>query len=156
MLICGAARFRCALGRAGITDDKREGDGATPVGDFALRRVLYRADRLPRPRTRLPVCALTPRDGWCDDPNHPAYNRPVRLPFAGHREHLWRGDRLYDLIVVLGHNDDPVHAGRGSAVFVHVAAPDFAATAGCVAVAASALLRVLRRAGPETRLRVCR
>jgi len=154
LLICGALRVRCALGRAGIVLDKREGDGATPAGAFALRRVLYRADRRPRPPTRLPVRALSPRDGWCDDPGHPAYNRPVRLPFAGGCERLWRHDGRYDLIAVLGHNDDPVRAGEGSAVFLHVAAPGFAPTAGCVAVTAPDLLRLLRRAGPETRLRI--
>lgn len=153
-LICGAARMPCALGRAGVRPDKREGDGATPAGAFALRRVLYRADRLPRPVTRLPVRTIGPRDGWCDDPGHPAYNRPVRLPFAGRCERLWRRDRRYDLILVLGHNDDPVRVGRGSAVFLHVAAPEFTPTAGCVAVAAPDLLRLLRLAGPETRLRI--
>ncbi|HLB79812.1 MAG TPA: hypothetical protein VJJ77_04860, partial [Dongiaceae bacterium] len=88
----GGRSFRCALGRTGIRADKREGDGVTPAGCFGLRRVLYRADRLARPPTALPVAALTPQDGWCDDPADPMYNRPVRLPYAARHERLWRAD----------------------------------------------------------------
>lgn len=73
----GKRALRCALGPAGRSAAKREGDGATPVGRFPLRRVLYRADRLPLPETGLPVQALDPGDGWCDDPADAAYNRPV-------------------------------------------------------------------------------
>jgi len=148
----GGRAFRCALGRTGIRADKREGDGVTPAGCFGLRRVLYRADRLARPPTALPVAALTPQDGWCDDPADPLYNRPVRLPYAARHERLWRADGLYDLIVVLGHNDDPVVPWRGSAVFLHVAAPDYRPTEGCVALARDDLLAVLAEARPGDRL----
>lgn len=136
-------RFRCALGRAGVSADKREGDGTTPVGRFPLRRVLYRADRLRRPATALPVRAMRADDGWCDDPGDPRYNRPVRLPYPGHHEVLWRADGVYDVVVVLGHNDAPPRAGAGSAVFLHVAAADYRPTEGCVALALSDLLAVL-------------
>ncbi len=134
---------RCALGPAGIRRDKLEGDGATPAGRFPLRRVLYRADRLIRPVTALPCSSLDPADGWCDDPADPSYNRPVRLPYRASAEALWRDDGVYDAIVVLGHNDDPVVPGRGSAVFLHIARPDYAPTAGCVAVARDDLLALL-------------
>lgn len=134
---------RCALGRGGIRTDKREGDGATPVGRFPLRHVLYRPDRLAPPATALPVAPIAPEDGWCDDPADPAYNRPVRLPYPARHEELWRADEVYDVIVVLGHNDDPVVPGAGSAVFLHVARPDYAPTAGCVALAPGDLLRLL-------------
>src|SRR5690554_2419769 len=103
----GGRRFRCALGRAGIAAAKREGDGATPVGRFPMRRVLYRPDRGEAPATRLPIAPIAPDDGWCDDPGDPAYNRPVRLPYPARCETLWRADALYDVVVVLGHNDDP-------------------------------------------------
>jgi L,D-peptidoglycan transpeptidase YkuD (ErfK/YbiS/YcfS/YnhG family) len=139
-------RMRCALGRAGVTQDKREGDGATPAGAFAMRRVLYRPDREPPPPTRLPVAALDPADGWCDSPEDAAYNRPVRLPYAASVETLWRADAVYDLIVVLGHNDAPPMPGRGSAIFLHVAQPDFRPTEGCVALARADLLAVLAAA----------
>jgi L,D-peptidoglycan transpeptidase YkuD (ErfK/YbiS/YcfS/YnhG family) len=145
--------FRCAIGRGGIRADKREGDGATPAGVFALRRVLYRPDRLTRPATGLPAAPLDPADGWCDDPADPLYNRPVRLPYPARHERLWREDAIYDVIVVLGHNDDPVIPGRGSAVFLHVAAPDFGPTQGCVALAREELMSVLATAGPGDMLR---
>lgn len=143
-----ARRFRCALGPAGPRADKREGDGATPVGRFLLRRVLYRPDRLAPPATGLPVGALDPADSWCDDPADPAYNRPVRLPHAARHERLWRDDHVYDVIVVIGHNDDPPVAGLGSAVFVHVARPDYGPTEGCVALALPDLLALLVDARP--------
>ncbi|MFO1189360.1 MAG: L,D-transpeptidase family protein [Alphaproteobacteria bacterium] len=136
-------RARCALGRGGIRGDKREGDGATPAGTFALRSVLYRADRLARPATRLPVEMIGPRDGWCDDPSHPHYNRRVRLPFTASHERLWRRDRLYNLVVVVGHNDSPPRPGLGSAIFIHVASPRYSPTAGCIALARADLLRLL-------------
>ena len=148
----GELRFRCALGRGGLKVEKREGDGATPIGAWPMRRLLYRADRLGRPATRLPFLELEPEDGWCDDPADPAYNRPVRLPYPGRHERLWREDALYDLIVVLGHNDDPVVRGHGSAIFLHVARPDYAPTEGCVALAAADLLRVLAEAAPGDRI----
>ncbi|CAK0767011.1 L,D-transpeptidase catalytic domain [uncultured Gammaproteobacteria bacterium] len=141
---------RCALGRSGLVADKREGDGGTPIGRFPLRRVLYRPDRVPVPATALPVTMLTPADGWCDDPADPAYNQPVQLPFAASHERLWRDDHIYDLIVVLGHNDQPVIAGRGSAIFLHLTRDDHAPTAGCVALALADLSAVLAQAGPES------
>ncbi len=150
----GGRVWRCAIGPGGVTSNKREGDGATPIGGFALRRVLYRPDRLARPETSLPVAALQPEDGWCDDPDDAAYNRPVRLPYGASHERLWRDDGIYDVIVILGHNDDPPVPGRGSAIFLHVARPDYGPTAGCVGLALADLLTVLREAGPEARVRV--
>jgi L,D-peptidoglycan transpeptidase YkuD (ErfK/YbiS/YcfS/YnhG family) len=144
----GGRRFRCALGPAGPRTDKREGDGATPVGRFPLRRVLYRPDRLAKPATGLPVQALTARDGWCDDPADAAYNRPVRLPHGGRHEKLWRDDGVYDVIVVIGHNDDPPVPGLGSAVFLHAARVGYPPTEGCVALALDDLLAVLAEAAP--------
>ena len=148
---CGR-RYACALGRGGVIDEKREGDGATPVGRFRLRRLLYRPDRLGPPSSGLPVAALRPDDGWCDDAADPAYNRPVRLPYPASAESLWRADRLYDLVVALGFNDEPVRPGRGSAIFLHVAGPDLGPTEGCVAVALDDLLEVLAAADLQTQL----
>lgn len=149
-LTCGELGARCALGRGGVRRDKLEGDGATPAGIFPLRALLFRPDRLPGVDTALPVRAIAPDDGWCDDPAHPRYNRPVKLPFAASHEVLWRDDHLYDVIVVIGHNDAPPVPGHGSAVFLHVASDDFSPTAGCVALALADLLLVVRRCGPDT------
>ena len=139
--------YRCALGSGGITHAKSEGDGATPAGKWPLRYGLYRADRLgPPPTAGLPMRPLSPRAGWCDDPAHSAYNLPIRFPFAGKAEQLWRSDRLYDIIVVLGYNDAPVLPHKGSAIFLHVARPSFSLTEGCVALSKPDLLSVLRYA----------
>ncbi len=136
-------RYRAALGHGGITTDKREGDGATPAGPLPLRRVLFRADRVARPRAAVPVVLLAPNDGWCDDPADPAYNRLVRLPCAASHEALWRDDGLYDIIGVLGWNDDPPRRDRGSAIFLHLARPDYAPTEGCIALSRPDLLALL-------------
>lgn len=143
LLRLGGQRYRAALGAGGIRADKREGDGATPAGLLPLRRVLFRADRLARPRAAVPVMPLAPADGWCDDPADPAYNRPVQLPFPARHEALWRQDATYDVIGVLGWNDAPPLPGRGSAIFLHLARADHAPTAGCIALSAPDLLAVL-------------
>ena len=154
MLCWGPRRFACALGWGGVRSNKREGDGATPAGRFLLRRVLYRPDRVAPPRTALPIAPLSPQDGWCDDPGHPLYNQLLRLPHDARHEELWRADHVYDLIVILGHNDAPTVPGLGSAVFLHVAQQDYAPTAGCVAVAAGDLLTVLAGVDRRVWLRV--
>jgi len=148
LIRAGGRTFRCALGRGGVRSDKTEGDGATPAGRFPLRRILWRPDRLSRPGTALPAAPLARDQGWCDDPDDPAYNRPVRLPFTGSHEALWREDSLYDVIVVLGHNDSPPVPGKGSAIFMHVAGPGYAPTDGCIALALEDLLEVLALCAP--------
>jgi len=144
LLRAGDWRLPCVLGRGGISHFKREGDGATPAARLHPRAVLYRADRFPRPFTALPLTAITPNDGWCDDPADRNYNRPVSLPYPGRHERLWREDHLYDLLVVLDWNLEPAIKGRGSAIFLHLANPGGAPTEGCIAVAPSAMHRLLR------------
>lgn len=137
--------LRCALGKGGVlpADAKREGDGATPATRLPLRRVLYRADRGPPPRCAVPVEPLSPGDGWCDDAADRAYNRPIRLPCDARHEVLWRADAVYDIIGVLGWNDSPPERGRGSAIFLHLARPDYSPTEGCVALSLPDLRQVL-------------
>ena len=149
-----SGRARCALGRSGIIQqtDKREGDGATPAGVFPLRSVLYRSDRGESSRIMLPSRALEPDDGWCEDPADPQYNRLVKLPHGTATDRLWREDHLYDVIVVIGHNDDPVRPGMGSAIFLHLARPDYSATAGCVAVSREDMARILAAVRPGSRI----
>ena len=146
----GDRRARCALGPAGViaAADKREGDGASPAGVWPIRRVLFRPDRGEAPATALELQPIAEDDGWCDAPGDPAYNRPVKLPFPASAERMWREDHLYDLVVVLGHNDDPPAPGLGSAIFLHLAKPDSAPTHGCVAVARTDLEDLLRTAKP--------
>lgn len=149
-------RARCALGKGGPRPaaDKREGDGSSPTGAWPLRRVLYRPDKGPKPKTGLSVEAIHREDGWCDDPRDPAYNRPVTLPYPASAERMWREDDLYDLVVVLGHNDDPVIPGAGSAIFLHLARPDYGPTEGCVALARADLEALLAAAAPGDMLEI--
>jgi L,D-peptidoglycan transpeptidase YkuD (ErfK/YbiS/YcfS/YnhG family) len=140
------------LGRTGIRADKREGDGATPRGRFRLLRLWWRADRLPRPRSMLATRRIDPALAWCEDPADRRYNRPFRRSANERGDRLWREDHLYDLVIELSHNSRPRVAGRGSAVFLHVARADRAPTAGCVALAPADLRRVLARVGPRTRI----
>jgi L,D-peptidoglycan transpeptidase YkuD (ErfK/YbiS/YcfS/YnhG family) len=141
-----------ALGRGGIRAGKREGDGGTPKGTFHPLRLWWRADRHPRPATFLPVRAIGPEDAWCEDPADRHYNQPVRLASNQGGDRLTRGDHLYDFIIEIDHNTKPRIAGRGSAVFLHLARKDFSPTAGCVSMTRSAMLRLLARLGPETRI----
>jgi len=143
-----------AVGRSGVRADKREGDGATPAGTFPLVSVLYRPDRIAPPLSQLPVRPLAPSDGWVDEPGDPNYNRPVSLPYPASAEQMWRQDGLYDALVVIGYNMAPVIPGAGSAIFLHVAAPDFAPTAGCVAVEKNVLLGLLPLLGPGSKITV--
>lgn len=150
----GADARPCAVGRGGIAIKAREGDGVTPVGTWPLRSVLYRADRLAMPLTKLPVRVLAIDDGWCDAPDDPAYNTLVRLPCDASHENMWRQDRLYDIVVIVGFNDAPVVAGKGSAIFLHIAREGYAPTEGCVALALPHLLEVLRVATPGSYVRI--
>lgn len=138
--------YVCAIGRAGVAaaGEKREGDLMTPTGRFPMRCCYYRPDRItPPPETELPLIPLTPEDGWCDDPEHPMYNRPVKLPFDGRHEKLWREDHVYDLIIPLGYNDGPIMPGAGSAIFMHLMREDGVGTEGCVALKKADLLGLL-------------
>lgn len=147
-LVAGSLSLPCVIGRSGRAACKREGDGATPIGRFRLLEVLYRADRLPRPQTPLPVRALRRHDGWCDAPGDRNYNRPVRHPYLSSAEHLWRDDHLYDLVVVLDCNIRPRVQGRGSAIFMHLSRADGTPTAGCIALGPRDLRLFLARAQP--------
>ena len=139
-----------ALGRGGILANKVEGDGGTPRGTFHPRQVWFRADRLSRPATHLPVRAIAANDAWCEDPSDRRYNRPMCWDGTGDR--LVRDDHLYDMIIEIDHNTMPRTAHRGSAVFLHLARDGFKPTAGCVTMTRGNLLRLLARLGPDTRI----
>ena len=152
LLLAGTHALPVALGRGGIRADKREGDGGTPRGSFRLVRLWWRADRMNRPATGLPMRRITADIAWSEDPRSRHYNRPFRRSADEAGDRLRRDDHLYDLIIELDHNTRPRVAGRGSAVFVHLARPGFAPTAGCVALTGSDLRRLLARIGPGTRI----
>src|SRR5262245_24271887 len=143
-----------ALGRGGIKANKREGDGATPGGRFHPRRVWWRPDRGMRPGGLLPARRITRHDAWCEDPSDRRYNRPIRLAPGEAGDRLWRQDHLYDVVIELDHNARPRVAGRGSAVFVHLARPGLAPTAGCVALGRRELKWLLGRLRTTTEIRI--
>jgi L,D-peptidoglycan transpeptidase YkuD (ErfK/YbiS/YcfS/YnhG family) len=151
-LTAGGQTVPVALGRGGIRANKREGDGGTPMGTFRPRQLWWRADRHPRPRTFLAVRAIGPEDAWCEDPSSRHYNQPVRGKRTGDGDRLKRDDHLYDFIVEIDHNSSPRIKGRGSAVFLHLARENFGPTAGCVSMTKSAMLRLLARLGPGTKI----
>lgn len=147
----GDRAVRCAIGKAGVlaAADKREGDNRSPLGSWVMREVWYRPDVYPQgPKTALPVRATRPEDGWCDAPGDPNYNRPVTLPYPASAERMWRDDAVYDLVVILGHNDDPPVPGLGSAIFMHLAREGYPGTEGCVALAREDIEAVLAVAKP--------
>ena len=141
-----------AVGHTGVKAEKHEGDGATPAGTYPLLSILYRPDRIAAPLSALPVKPLAPSDGWVDDPADANYNRPVSLPYPASAEQMWREDDLYDALVVIGYNMEPVVPGAGSAIFLHIATPDFAPTAGCIAVKREILLGLLPLLGPGSKI----
>jgi L,D-peptidoglycan transpeptidase YkuD (ErfK/YbiS/YcfS/YnhG family) len=151
-LTAGGWTVPVALGRGGIKANKREGDGGTPRGVFHPRRLWWRADRHVCPKTHLAVRAIRPEDAWCEDPADRHYNQAIRLKRGAAGDRLTREDHLYDFIVEIDHNTRPRIAGRGSAVFLHLARTNFSPTAGCVSMTRSAMLRLLRRMGPQTRI----
>ena len=148
----GDLQWRCALGRSGITADKVEGDGCTPTGRFPIRRLFYRPDRVREIACVFPLQPMSPADGWCDAPEDPAYNRLVTRPYPASHEAMWREDAIYDLVLVIGHNDDPVVPGKGSAVFLHLARADFGPTDGCVAFARADFVALLEAMNPAAKI----
>ena len=154
----GERRTRCALGRSGVIEaaNKREGDGATPLGLWPIRRVLFRPDRGLIPQTDLPRAPIAPDDGWCDAPGDPFYNQPVKLPYGASAERMWREDGLYDRVGVLAHNDDPPVSGLGSAIFLHIARDGYAPTEGCVALSRVDLEHLLEIATSDAAIAVRR
>jgi L,D-peptidoglycan transpeptidase YkuD (ErfK/YbiS/YcfS/YnhG family) len=149
-LVAGPWSFPVALGRGGILANKREGDGGTPRGNFRLRRLWWRADRLPRPITRLPTRPIGPTDAWCEDPADRRYNRAITMTGGQTGDRLRRDDHLYDFVIEIDHNTRPRVSGRGSAVFLHVAKPGLAASAGCVAMLPARLRRLLEKVSTTT------
>lgn len=147
--------YPCATGKGGFSENKREGDGATPIGTFTLRECWFRPDRWPAPpQTALPLKPIAPGDGWCDDPAHPDYNRPIKKPFAASHEDLWRDEAVYDLIIPMSYNDAPPVPGLGSAIFMHIAKPGYLPTEGCVALSLEDWREILPHLAPNTTITV--
>jgi L,D-peptidoglycan transpeptidase YkuD (ErfK/YbiS/YcfS/YnhG family) len=148
--------FPCALGRGGITANKREGDGGTPLAAMRLLSGYFRRDQFVAGRSRLPMSPIGADLGWCEVSDDRNYNRPVKIPYGASHERMKRDDRLYDACLVLDWNIRPRRRGRGSAIFFHLARPGFTPTQGCVAVTARVMARLLPQLSRRTVLKVLR
>jgi L,D-peptidoglycan transpeptidase YkuD (ErfK/YbiS/YcfS/YnhG family) len=143
-----------AVGRGGVRANKKEGDGATPAGIYPLVFGFYREDRIKPPPSRLPMRALAPHDAWVDDPTDARYNSLVALPYLARTERMWRNDGIYDVLIVIGYNMKPVIPGAGSAIFLHIARPNFSATEGCIAVDRAVLVSLIPLLAPESSITI--
>lgn len=148
--------YSCSLGANGISKNKVEGDKTTPIGKFKLREILYREDRIDLSNlvTNLPKKAITTDDGWCDDSNSPRYNRLISLKTFDSKfsyEKLYRNDDVYDLIIVVGYNDNPIIKGKGSAIFIHFIG-DKNSTAGCIAFSRQDLMEIVTSLNRDSRI----
>tara|TARA_A100001011_G_C13917829_1_gene677846 strand:- start:59 stop:553 length:495 start_codon:yes stop_codon:yes gene_type:complete len=135
-------QLQCAIGLNGLTEDKKEGDLSTPIGIFHFDKIYYRADRLGKKKFIINSSIINKNDGWCDDQKSDLYNQYIQFPFQESAEHLYRDDHIYDIICVLNYNTSPIIPGRGSAIFLHIAKPDFSGTEGCIAIERKALIEI--------------
>ena len=151
-LVFEGKTYRCAVGKAGVGSNKMEKDNLTPAGTYGLRKVFYRADKIAKPETKLKTIIIHPDDGWCDDPTQSDYNQLVKLPHPGTCEKLWRDDDIYDIVIPIGYNDNPSVAGKGSAIFKHIAREGYVPTEGCVSLSMSDLLEILTKVNTDTKI----
>lgn len=147
------------IGREGFVtaEDKTEGDFKTPLGTYPLREIWYRPDRIEKPISGLPIHEITEADCWCDDAKHALYNQHFRQPTSptpASFERLFRDDRAYDIIIVIGYNDAPAAPSKGSAIFIHVEHDDGRPTAGCVALTKEVLLELAKTLGPSSKIEI--
>lgn len=138
-------KFRCSLGSAGIKKKIKEGDNITPKGVFKIIKVYYRADKIGKIETQIKKIKIKKKLGWCDDPRSIFYNKQIKLPNKSSHEKLYRNDNLYDLIIVLNYNMNPIIKNRGSAIFIHIAKNNYQPTHGCIGLNKIHLLTILRK-----------
>ena len=127
-------RIKCAIGKRGITSNKREGDGKTPRGKFKLKSIFYRKDRIKKVKSPLKKIIIKKNMGWCDDSNSKYYNKRIKFPFKLSAEKLWLKENIYDLIIVINYNLRPIIKNKGSAIFLHIAKRNYKPTKGCIAI----------------------
>ena len=145
-------KFRCALGKAGMQGTKREGDNVTPKGTFKIVKIYYRSDRIKKISSKFRPIKITKNMGWCDDPNSKNYNQLIKLPTKYGHEKLHKKNNVYDLIVVLNYNMNPIIKNKGSAIFIHVAKKKYKKTAGCIALKKVHLLNLIKKIEKNTKV----
>ena len=146
-------KAKCAVGKRGIGHKKKEGDLITPIGVFKIKYILYRKDRV-KVLTKLKKKVIKKNMGWCDDPNSSYYNKLVKLPFTHKHEKLYKKENIYDIILVLNYNMNPVKKNKGSALFIHVSKINYKKTEGCVAIKKLNLIKLLKMINPNTRVKI--
>ena len=136
-------KFRCSLGKAGIGKKKIEGDNITPKGTFKIIKIYYRSDRIKKIKSKFKLIKIKKNIAWCDDPQSRNYNQLIKLPSKYSYENLFKKNNIYDLILVLNFNINPIIKNRGSAVFIHVAKRNYKPTAGCIALKKDHLIKLV-------------
>ena len=146
-------KIKCAIGKKGIGYKKKEGDLITPIGQFKIKYILYRKDRV-KISTKLKKKVIKREMGWCDDPKSIHYNKLVKLPLAFRHEKLFKKENIYDIIIVLNYNMNPIKKNKGSAIFIHVANNNFKKTEGCVAIKKIYLIKLLKKINTNTKVKI--
>ena len=147
-------KLRCSIGKRGISIKKREGDKKTPKGEFRLKYILYRKDRIFNFKTKLKKIAINKKMGWCDDPNSVYYNKIINYPFKFSAEKLWKKENIYDIIIVIDYNLNPVIKNKGSAIFLHIAKKKYQPTNGCIAVNKKNIRLITSTINKKTKLKI--
>ena len=147
-------KFRCALGKAGIKKKEKEGDNVTPKGIFKIIKMYYRPDKIKNIKTNIKKIKIKKNMGWCDDPRSRFYNQQINLPSKFSYEKLYRNDNLYDLILVLNYNTNPIIENKGSAIFVHIAKKSYTKTKGCIALKKKDLIELISIIKKNTKIRI--
>ena len=147
-------KVKCSIGKRGIGIKKREGDQITPKGKFKIKYILYRKDRVPNLKTKLKKMVINKNMGWCDDPKSEFYNKLIKLPFKYNFERLYRSDNIYDIILVLNFNLNPVQKNKGSAIFIHIAKRNYKSTAGCIAINKKNLKKIVKKINKRTLIKI--
>jgi L,D-peptidoglycan transpeptidase YkuD (ErfK/YbiS/YcfS/YnhG family) len=147
-------KFRCALGKAGIKKKEKEGDNITPKGIFKITRIYYRADKIKNIITSIKKVKIKKNIGWCDDPNSNFYNKEIKLPSKYSHEKLYRKDNLYDLVLVLNYNINPIIKNKGSAIFLHIAKDSYKRTKGCIALKKKHLILLISKIKKNIKIKI--
>tara|TARA_B100000963_G_scaffold61888_1_gene49932 strand:+ start:1190 stop:1687 length:498 start_codon:yes stop_codon:yes gene_type:complete len=146
-------KVKCAVGKRGIGYKKREGDLTTPVGLFKIKFIFYRKDRV-KLLTKLNKKVIKKNMGWCDDPKSKMYNKLIKLPFNYSHEKLYKKENIYDIILVIDYNMNPVKKNKGSAIFIHIAKKNYKKTEGCIAIKKKEFLKILKVIKPNTKIKI--
>jgi L,D-peptidoglycan transpeptidase YkuD (ErfK/YbiS/YcfS/YnhG family) len=147
-------KFKCALGKSGIGKKRKEGDNITPKGTFNIIKIYYRKDRIKKINSEFTLIEIKKNIGWCDDPKSKKYNQLIKLPSKYRHEKFFRNDRIYDLILVLDYNMNPIIKDKGSGIFIHIAKNNYSKTRGCIALKKDDLIEIISKIKRDTKIRI--